>query len=66
MQVLIHVPITMVDVLTFACSVLPIPMATLVPVTVEHDCYQKTKEVALPIHNNLKISKVEYRLAKFY
>ena len=48
-QVSIHVPITMVDVLTFACSVLPILMATLVHVTVGHDCYQ-TKETALPTH----------------
>ena len=59
MQVSIHVPVITVDVLTFACSVLPILMATLVPVKVGHDCYQ-TKEVALPIHNNLKISKVQY------
>jgi hypothetical protein len=56
-QVSIHVVIITVDVLTFACSVLPIPMATLVPVTVEHSCYQ-TKETVLSVHNNLKIYKV--------
>ena len=34
MQDLIHVPTAMVDVLIFACSVLPTLMATLVHVTV--------------------------------
>ena len=57
MQVSIHVPTTMVDVLIFACSVLPTLMATLVPVTVGHS-YNQIREIVLPVHNNRKTSKV--------